>query len=193
MSSCWVLCVWTASDSFYSPAGVRFYRGHQWATKVAWWKTHTLKSSHMPAKISSQWCVWTHLHHGHLVKFKCVILATLIPIRNRQHKEGKLSRAPLEVQFTVEVVEEGALWKVNVNGTLKAKVKTVIKILPTAPLIYSQSVARLWICSILRRRWDFHLVMSHQAAACPNGDAELFVFASQAGLWHVHDLAGAWE
>lgn len=60
----------------------------------------------------------------------------------------------------------------NVNGTLKAKVKTVIRIQPTAPLIYSQSVAHLWICSTLRP--DFHGGMSREAAACP-GDTQLFV------------------
>lgn len=42
------------------------------------------------------------------MKFKCVILATLIPIRNREPKEGKLSKPALEVQFRVGVVEEGA-------------------------------------------------------------------------------------
>lgn len=60
----------------------------------------------------------------------------------------------------------------NVNGTLKAKVKTVIRIQPTAPLIYSQSVAHLWICSILRP--DFHAGMSRETE---RGDTWLFVFA----------------
>lgn len=71
--------------SFHSTAVVRFQRGHQWGKK---WSDET------------NVCRITFIF-GHLMKFKSLILASLIPIRNCEHKEGKLWKAPLEVQFTV--------------------------------------------------------------------------------------------
>lgn len=76
------------------------------------------------------------------------------------------------------------LWKVNVKGTLLAKVNMVIRIQPAVPLNYSQSdVIHLWICPYLGWRWwrDFHCRMSFRTMPCLIRGTELraFVFDLQ--------------
>lgn len=120
---------------------------------------------------------------GHWMRFKCLILASLIPIRHTKRENYQKHQWKCNLRWGGGGGREGGpslapLWKMNVNGTLKAKVKTVIRIQPTAPLIYSQSVAHLWICSILRP--NFHGGMSRETAACPRGDPRLCVFAGRA-------------
>lgn len=145
--------------------------------------THTpytqleFKISHMPGqKIAQSCCTWAcgiKSIFGDLMKFKCLVLATLIPIRNE-----KLWTQGWEIikRTAGSVIYRGpsslaALWKGNVNGTLLAKVNMVIRIQPAAPLIYSQSgVVHLWICSIFRRWQDFHRRMSFKTTACLIGD-----------------------
>lgn len=91
------------------------------------------------------------------MKFKCLILTTLIPIRNEklwtQGWEIIKRTVGVEVDITEGLFPLLLFWKVNVSGTLLAKVNTVIRMQPAARLIYSQSgVVHLWICSIFSEK-----------------------------------------
>lgn len=148
---------------------MRFQRGHQ-MKKVAWWKTlaRTLLMSHMTTEIhSTKMCVELQS----LVIWWDSSVSFLHLLCQLETQRGKIIKSTTGSAIYSEVgggPSFAPLWKMNVNGTLKAKVKTVIRIQPTAPLIYSQSVAHLWIYSILRP--DFHGGMSRETAACPRGD-----------------------